>query len=115
MSYVLVGIIFLLIAGAFVAYLLLTATKRSSPAREQGPPGVGADDAPLGDTEQHAGDQSSGRTVSGGDARTAGGTGAAAHEDLTRPDDGTADQGRFQRDKIGGEGEASPYIKTNRS
>ena len=46
----------LLIAG-FVTFMVLNATKKSGPAadtREEGAPGIGADETPLGDTTEHA-------------------------------------------------------------
>jgi hypothetical protein len=120
MSYVLVGILFLVIAACFVTYLVMTATKRSSPAREDGAVGIGADEhTPLGDTDQHAGEQNrSGETVTPNDAGRSGGTGRPVG--LEGPGEevnpaGRAPEGRFQRDPIGGEAEARPFVETDRS
>jgi len=99
MSYILVGILFLLIASAFIAYLVLTATRRSSPAREEGAPvGIGGDDrSPFGDTSEHAGHDRGGRTVGGTDDGGGGGS--------------SPPPGRFQRDPVGGEAEARPFTR----
>ena len=91
MSYLVIGILLLLIVGGFVTFLVLTATKRSNPAGtdDKPAPGIGADDStPLGDTPEHA-DNDAGRHSHGA---------AEAGED-----------GRFKRDPIGGEAEAAPF------
>jgi hypothetical protein len=97
MSYVLVGILLLLIASGFIAYLVMTATKRSSPATADDSavdaPGIGADDSPLGTTEQHA-------------APAADGSGDG-------PVSGPTEPGRFQRDPVGGEAEARPFTEAS--
>jgi hypothetical protein len=100
MSYVLVGVLLLLIASGLITYLVLTATKRSSPAREEGgPPGIGTDqETPFGDTSEHAGEHDRGETVGKDDRRMEG-----AGEPTTPP------PGRFQRDPVGGEAEARPF------
>jgi hypothetical protein len=115
MSYLAVGILFLLIAAGFVTYLVLAATRKSNPASagDTGAPGIGTDHTPLGDTADHAGRQTSdGETVAGQDAAASGGTG--------RPVEGTAStsasqdqdppRGRFKRDPIGGEAEGRPAV-----
>ncbi len=78
MSYVLVGILLVLIAAGFITFLTMQATKRSSPAREEdGPPGIGTDDeTPFGDTSEHAGDHEGGETVGADDHSRAGSSGA---------------------------------------
>jgi hypothetical protein len=121
MSYVLVGILLILIGLAFVAYLVLTATKRSSPATsgDSAPadaPGIGAGSGPFGDTEQHAGEQTGGRTVGGSDAEHKGGTGRPVRDDPSTTDDPAPhapdESRRFQRDPIGGEAEARPFTES---
>ena len=99
MSYILVGILFLLIASGFLAYLVLTATRRSSPAREDDVSvGIGSDDeSPFGDTSEHAGDDRGGHGAGGADAD--GGEGSHPPP------------GRFQRDPVGGEAEARPFTR----
>ena len=107
MSYVLVGILLLLLAGAFITYLTMTATKRSEHATateaDNPNPGIAADESPLGDTKQHAGRQDlQGRTVGGTD------------EAESSPDTEPAPKGRFQRDPVGGEAEARPFTERER-
>ena len=60
MAYAIVGVVVVLIVAGFVIFMVLNATRKSSPAAEtprEGAPGIGADDTPLGDTTQHAGEQ----------------------------------------------------------
>jgi hypothetical protein len=88
MGYVIAAIIVLLIVGAGVTVLVLNATRRqrqaaaADPQYGEGTPGsdmaiVAADEnTPLGDTDQHAGEQTrEGRTVADQDADRSGGTG----------------------------------------
>jgi hypothetical protein len=90
MGYVIAGIIVLLIVAAGVTVLVLNATRRQRQAAAadteygEGTPGsdlaiVAADEkTPLGDTDQHAGEQTrEGQTVGGQDAERSGGTGRA--------------------------------------
>ena len=122
MSYVLVGILVLLLVGVFITFMVMQATKKSSHATatdsDDAAPGQSADDAPLGDTEQHAGQQpgQDGFTAGGQDAEESGGTGAPAlgADAVTGDNDQDREDGRFQRDPIGGEGEARPYQDTER-
>jgi hypothetical protein len=61
MAYAIAGVLVVLLVGGFVMFLVLNATRKSGPAadtRGEGPPGIGSDDEPLGDTTQHAGEQS---------------------------------------------------------
>lgn len=126
MSYVMVGLLFLLIAAAFVAYLVMSGTKRTggdgqadptaADGGDSGAPGIGADEAPLGDTTEHAGESSaSGETVGGQDAEEAGGTGRPVLSgDTGTPPSGPAAPApdrRFQRDPGGGEAEARPFTE----
>jgi hypothetical protein len=66
MEYVIPVVLVVLLVGGFVTFLVLNATKKSGPAAttDEGAPGIGADDAPLGDTTEHAGEQSAGSTTS---------------------------------------------------
>lgn len=123
MTYVLVGILLLLILAGFVTFLVMTATKRSAPATarddDSEAPGIGADDSPLGDTQQHAGQQEGdgGRTVAEQDADESGGTGTPTRgadgiED--RDDEQGREPGTFQRDPVGGEAEARPFTESER-
>ena len=109
------GILLLVLAAGFITYLVLTATKRSSPATEDGPVGIGSDSTPLGDTAEHAGRQDGeGRTVGGQDADRSGGTGRPVGLEGPGAPAGAgepAEGRRFQRDPIGGEAEARPYAE----
>jgi hypothetical protein len=100
MSYVAVGVLFLLIASGFITYLVLSATRNSSNQDDGATPRVGADHTPFGDTAQHAGTQTAaGETTD--------------HADETGTDPGPQNDpppGRFKRDPIGGEAEAEPAI-----
>lgn len=84
MEYVIPVILVLLLVAGFVTFLVLNATKKSGragpsdPGAEGNPAGIMApDDAPLGDTEEHAGEQREGQTVGGQDGAgvTRGGSG----------------------------------------
>jgi hypothetical protein len=81
-------ILMLLIAG-FVTFMVLNATKKSSQVADgddEGAPGMGKDDTPLGDTTEHAGEQSGdGTTVGGQDADQSGGTGRPWSPARARP------------------------------
>ena len=62
MEYVIPAVIVLLLIGGFVTFMVLNATKKSGPVAEggdEGAPGIGTDPTPLGDTTEHAGEQSS--------------------------------------------------------
>ncbi len=61
MAYAIVGVVVVLLVAGFVIFMVLNATRKSGPVAEtdaEGAPGIGADDTPLGDTTQHAGEQS---------------------------------------------------------
>ena len=115
MEYVAMGLLVLLLIGGFVTFLVMQATRRSSPATaEDGAdtPGIGTDDTPLGDTSQHAGEQTAaGETVAGQDADRSGGTGAPSVDLPQRSQETDAPEGRFKRDPVGGEGEGTPAIE----
>jgi hypothetical protein len=104
MEYVAVGILVLLLIGGFVTFLVMQATRRSSPATGDtgdDTPGIGTDESPLGTTTQHA-DR---------DADRSGGTGAPTTDLPQRSQDEDPPDGRFKRDPIGGEGEGTPAIE----
>lgn len=79
MGYVIAAVIVILLIAGFVTFLVMNAADKSDPnaAAEDGPPGIGADaGTPLGDTSEHAGEQTAeGTTVGGQDAEYSGGTG----------------------------------------
>ena len=61
MTYVIVGILVLLLVAGFVTFFVLNATKRSGRAAPEDPGGEGTpagiaapDESPLGDTTQHS-------------------------------------------------------------
>jgi hypothetical protein len=124
MGYVIAAVILLLIVGAGVAFMVLNATRKQRQASAAdsehggGTPGseaaiVSPDDAtPLGDTDQHAGEQTrEGKTVRGQDADRSGGTGRAVGGGYA----GTGGIGSSERERgctpaggdggVGGEGE----------
>ena len=88
-----VVLVLLILAGAVTLFVLNATRKGGSNADDGGAPGVGTDHTPLGDTAEHAGDQtSSGGTVrqpeatpaegaSAGEARRQGGEGEGARRD----------------------------------
>jgi hypothetical protein len=66
MEFLIVVVLVLLLVGGFVTFLALNAARkgssnpdRSPRAREEGegPPGIGPDETPLGDSAEHAGQQ----------------------------------------------------------
>src|SRR4051812_46870698 len=70
MGYVIAAVIVLFLAAGFVTYLVLNATRRSGgagpadPGAEGSPAGIASPDpSPLGDSAEHAGEHSEGRTV----------------------------------------------------
>jgi len=60
MEYVIPAVLVLLLIAGFTTFLVLNATKKSGPVADrpdEGPPGIGPDETPLGDTTEHAGEQ----------------------------------------------------------
>jgi hypothetical protein len=111
MGYVIAALLVLLIVAAGVTVLVLNATRRQRQASAadsgygEGTPGsdmaiVAADEnTPLGDTDQHAGEQTpSGETVGGQDADRSGGTGRP----VTSGAEGTSAPGERHREGGGG-------------
>lgn len=122
MSYVLVGFLVLLIVGGFITFMVMSATKRSDHAAAESdgspdhkPTPFAEDDAPAGDTSQHAGEQpgQDGYTSGEQDADEKGGTGEPSRgaESVTGGNDQDRPAGRFQRDPVGGEAEARPFTE----
>ena len=119
MSYVLVGILLLLLVGGFITFMVMQATKRSAHATaadsDNPAPGQGADESPLGDTTEHAGRQpgQEGYTAGDQDADDKGGTGApvGGADAVTGDNEQDRPDGRYQRDPIGGEAEARPFTE----
>ena len=123
MAYVAIGIVFLLVLGAGITLFVMAQTKESSPATaqdasgdRQAAPFSGPDHTPVGDTAQHAGEQSeAGETVTSNDASAYGGSGGqtsgprSAGHAPARPAE-EPEGGRFKRDPIGGEAEGEPTV-----
>jgi hypothetical protein len=94
MGYVIAGILVLLIVSGFVTFLVMNSMRKGAgsgtadPSAPQsgrgGPPGIGQDPTPLGDTNEHAGEQTEGgataRDPEGGATEE-----AAAGQDPARP------------------------------
>ena len=107
MGYVIAAVLVILIVGGFVLFMVMNATKKSD-VSDAGDPGadqnalsiIGSDDAPAGDTNEHAGDQQEGKTVGGQDADVHGGTGAPPARSGARHDDPNV-----ARPVVGGEAE----------
>src|SRR5918995_299123 len=59
MEYVIPILLVILLVAGFVTFLVMNATNKAGPNAEgePGPPGMGTDETPLGDTTQHAGEQ----------------------------------------------------------
>ena len=84
-SYVIPGLLVIVLVMGFVVFLALNARSKDPAGRSgDGAPGMGPDSAPLGDTVEHSDSE--------GDPQAPG-----------RP--ATVPQGRFQRDPVGGEAE----------
>jgi hypothetical protein len=58
MGYVIAGILVLLLVAGFVTFLVLNSMRKGSARSDHsGPAGIGPDPTPLGDTSEHAGEQ----------------------------------------------------------
>jgi hypothetical protein len=56
MGYVIAAIVVLLIVAGFVTFVVLNSMRKgSAKAEDDGTPGIGQDETPLGDTTEHAG------------------------------------------------------------
>jgi hypothetical protein len=58
MEYVIPAVIVVLLVAGFVTFLVLNAANRGGSNPGAPPPGIGQDETPLGDTDEHAGEQS---------------------------------------------------------
>jgi hypothetical protein len=67
MEYVIPAVLVLLLVAGFVTFLVFNATRKSGPVAaggDEGPPGIGQDEeTPLGDTPEHAGEQTEAGTT----------------------------------------------------
>jgi hypothetical protein len=120
-GYVIAAILVILIVGGFIMFLVTNSARRSNvsdaddPGREGSPGILGSDSGtPLGDTEQHAGEQTeSGETVAGQDADAHGGSGQAqtgyAGTGQTGSDRRPDDE-HVARPVVGGEAEGERHV-----
>ena len=55
MEYVIPAVLVMIFVGGLVTFLVINATKKSGPVADadEGAPGIGQDDTPLGDTSEH--------------------------------------------------------------
>jgi hypothetical protein len=98
MEYVIPVVLVILLVGGFVTFLVLNATKKSGPVADtgdEGAPGIGSDPTPLGDTTEHAGEQSEHGTTRNDPESGAPHDGDAA--DIARPGEGEGAQ-RLERE-----------------
>jgi hypothetical protein len=101
MEYVIPIVLVMLLIGGFVTFLVLNATKKSKPAEAEGsedkaPTNMAAadEDSPLGDTSEHAGEQSEqGHTVRDPEG---GGEGRSEGDAPVRPGEGEGGEGAPQ-------------------
>ena len=101
MEYVIPAVILLLLIGGFVTFLVLNATRKSGPVADrgdEGAPGIGSDPTPLGDTTEHAGEQS--RQGVTRDDPESGGPEPRDAGDVARPGEGEGERrlGREEED-----------------
>src|SRR3954451_14094310 len=87
MAYVIAGIIVLLLVAVFITFLVMNSMRKGGPAArgDAGAPGIGEDPTPLGDTTEHAGQQTEGGTTAEDPERNAGEDNAAEGVDPARP------------------------------
>jgi hypothetical protein len=93
MEYVIPAVILLLLIGGFVTFLVLNATRKSGPVADsgdEGAPGIGRDATPLGDTTEHAGEQTRAGTTR--DDPEAGGAPRRDDPDVARPGEGEGER-----------------------
>jgi hypothetical protein len=87
MGYVIAGILVLLIVAGFVTWVVMNSMRKGGPAAQgdAGAPGIGKDETPLGDTTQHAGEQTERGTTASDAERNAGEDNADRGFDPSRP------------------------------
>src|SRR5215207_11361438 len=111
MEYLIPVILVVAAIGGFVTFLVLNATKKSGPVADradEGAPGIGQDETPLGDTSQHAGEQTEGGATASDPESGAGerpvDPDAAAH--LARPGEGEGEERlKFDGERLQFDGE----------
>jgi hypothetical protein len=86
MGYVIAGILVLLLVAGFITFLVMNSMRKSGPAaRDTGGPGIGEDPTPLGDTTEHAGQQTDRGTTAEDPERNPGEDDAGQGFDPERP------------------------------
>lgn len=87
MGYVIAAIFVLLIVAGFVTFVVMNSMRKGGSAAkgDAGAPGIGDDATPLGDTTEHAGQQTERGTTSEDPERNAGEDEAAEGHDPARP------------------------------
>jgi hypothetical protein len=119
MAYVLVAILLVLIVAAVITFMVMNSAKRSNvsdagdPGREGSPAMLASDPgSPVGDTREHAGEQSgSGTTVADQDADRHGGTGEPqAGYAATGEVGGSEEDENVARPVVGGEAEGERSV-----
>jgi hypothetical protein len=121
MGYVIAVILVVLIVAGFVTFLVMNSAKKSDvsdaqdPGADSNPLGIiGSDDTPVGDTDEHAGQQTSGgETVGEQDADAHGGTGRPVSRGYAATGEagaGRADDPDTARPVVGGEAEGERSV-----
>lgn len=87
MGYVIAGIFVLLVVAGFITFVVMNSMRKGGPAAggDAGSPGIGGDPSPLGDTTEHAGEQTSRGTTAEDPERNAGEDEAGQGLDPSRP------------------------------
>jgi hypothetical protein len=87
MGYVIAGIVVLLLVAGFITFVVMNSMRKGGPAARGsgGPPGIGGDSTPLGDTTEHAGRQTDRGTTAEDPERNPGEDDAAQGFDPSRP------------------------------
>jgi hypothetical protein len=93
MGYVVGGVIVLVLVAGFVAFLVINAARRSpqrapdDPGAERNPMGIiASDEAPAGDTTEHAGAQRGGETIADPEGRDRGSAPPGDGRDAPQPE-----------------------------
>ena len=88
MGYVIAGILVLLLVAGFVTFIVLNSMRKGTARSDHsGPAGIGPDPTPLGDTSEHAGEQTTGGATASDAERNAGESGYDPSAPAQRPED----------------------------
>src|SRR5215208_6211048 len=87
MGYVIAGILVLLLVAGFITFVVMNSMRKGGAAArgDAGAPGIGSDATPLGDTTEHAGEQTSRGTTAEDPERNPGEDGGEQGLDPSRP------------------------------